>query len=60
MAAGMEQRKWNVKDLLDMESNTLGKKLILWALRREESDISIKIQTWVTISRNKEVRRKNC
>lgn len=31
------------KDLLDIESNTFGKKLILWAMRREGSDISIKI-----------------
>lgn len=35
--------KMNVKDPLDMESNIRGKELTLWAMRREGSDISIKV-----------------
>lgn len=35
--------KMNVKDLLDVEPNGLGNKLILGAMRREGSDISSKL-----------------
>lgn len=31
----------DVNDLLDTESNILGKELVLWAMRREGSDIRL-------------------